>query len=59
MGAGTIAVIIGILGSIVFAIVGIVYYPLKRALRGRQPDPDATAEEQPSPEPDKVEPAER
>jgi hypothetical protein len=35
-GAGTIAVILGILSSIFLAFVGIVWYPIKRLFRGRK-----------------------
>ena len=33
-GAGAIAVVLGILSAIFFAFVGIVWYPIKRLLRG-------------------------
>ena len=36
MGAGAIATIIGILGSILLVIVGIFYYPVKRAIKKRK-----------------------
>lgn len=35
-GAGTIAVVLGILASILMAFVAIVWYPLKRLARGRK-----------------------
>lgn len=35
-GAGVIAVVFGVIVSILLAIVGIVWYPLKRLLRGRK-----------------------
>ncbi len=35
-GAGTIAVILGILSSIFLAFVGIVWYPIKRLFRGKK-----------------------
>lgn len=33
LGAGTIAVLLGILGSIVMALVAFVWYPVKRLLK--------------------------
>ncbi len=36
MSSGLIATIIGILGSLLLAIFGIVYYPIKRILKKRQ-----------------------
>lgn len=35
-GAGTIAVVLGILASIVMAFVAIIWYPLKRLIRKRK-----------------------
>ena len=35
-GAGTIAVVLGILSSIFLAFVGIVWYPIKRLFKGRK-----------------------
>jgi uncharacterized membrane protein len=37
VGAGLFAVILGIIGSIFFAFVGIIWYPIKRLLKGRRP----------------------
>ena len=37
MGAGVIASILGILFSVVLAIAGLIYYPLKRLLKKRKP----------------------
>jgi len=37
MGAGAIAVVLGVLGSIFMAIVAVVYYPIKRLLKSRRP----------------------
>jgi hypothetical protein len=34
VGAGTIAVVLGILSSIFLAFVGIIWYPIKRLIRG-------------------------
>lgn len=36
LGAGTIGVILGVLGSIIVAIFAIVWYPLKRLLKKRK-----------------------
>jgi len=46
LGAGTIAVVFGILSSIFFAFVGIIWYPVKRLFRGRKASakPAATAD---------------
>lgn len=35
-GAGTIAVVLGVLASILMAFVAIIWYPLKRLARGRK-----------------------
>ncbi len=34
VGAGAIAAVLGVLGSILLAIVAVVYYPIKRMLKG-------------------------
>lgn len=36
LGAGIIATVVGVLGAVVLAIIGLVYYPLKRFLRNRK-----------------------
>jgi hypothetical protein len=36
VGAGAIAAVLGVLGSIVLAIVAVLYYPIKRMLKGRK-----------------------
>lgn len=36
LGAGAMAVVIGILGSIVMAVVAVIYYPVKRVLKARR-----------------------
>lgn len=33
MGAGAVAVVLGVLGSIFMAVVAVVYYPIKRLIR--------------------------
>ena len=38
LGAGTIAVVLGVLGSILAAILGVVYYPIKRRIKARKKD---------------------
>jgi hypothetical protein len=36
VGAGAIAAVVGVLGSILLAIVAVVYYPVKRMMKGRR-----------------------
>jgi hypothetical protein len=36
VGAGTIAIVLGILSSIFLAFVGIIWYPIKRLIKGRK-----------------------
>ena len=36
VGAGTIAIVLGILSAIFFAFVGIIWYPIKRLFKGRK-----------------------
>jgi membrane protein implicated in regulation of membrane protease activity len=36
VGAGAVAAVFGVLGSIFLAIVGVVYYPIKRLLKKRK-----------------------
>ena len=36
LGAGAIAVVLGVLGSILAAILGVVYYPIKRRMKARK-----------------------
>ena len=36
MGGGVIAVVLGILGAILMAIFGLIYYPVKRWLKRRR-----------------------
>ena len=36
VGAGTLAVVLGIVSSVFFAFIGIVWYPIKRLLRKRR-----------------------
>lgn len=33
IGAGTIATVLGVFGSIVIALIAVLYYPIKRALK--------------------------
>ncbi len=44
MGAGVIASVLGILGAILLAIVGVLYYPIKRMLKKRKVGQDKSAE---------------
>ena len=46
-GAGTIAVVIGIIASILPALVAIIWYPLKRLFKGRK-TPEKNAEKKQS-----------
>ena len=34
VGAGAIAAVLGVIGSILLAIVAVIYYPIKRMLKG-------------------------
>lgn len=36
LGAGTIAVVLGIIGSVFLALFAIIYYPIKRILRKKK-----------------------
>lgn len=36
VGAGAIGAVLGVLGSIFLAIVAVVYYPIKRMMKGRK-----------------------
>lgn len=45
-GAGTIAVVLGVLASIFFAFVAILWYPLKRLLKGRKTGAGKSVEDQ-------------
>lgn len=36
VGAGTVAVVLGIISSIFLAFVGILWYPIKRLIKGRK-----------------------
>ena len=36
MSGGVIAVVFGILGAIILALFGVLYYPIKRAFKGRR-----------------------
>jgi hypothetical protein len=46
VGAGAVAAVFGVLGSIFLAIVAIIYYPIKRMLKGKKSTtkPGKTAE---------------
>jgi hypothetical protein len=49
VGAGTIAIVLGILSSIFLAFVGIIWYPVKRLMKGRKAS-KASSEERSGPE---------
>jgi hypothetical protein len=44
LGAGTIAVIVGVVGSILLAVFGIFYYPIKRMIKSRKQEAEADEE---------------
>lgn len=37
VGAGAIGAVLGVIGSIFLALFAVVYYPIKRLLKGRKP----------------------
>ena len=43
-GAGTIAIVLGVLTSIVMAFVGILWFPIKRLLKRRKTSPQTAAQ---------------
>ena len=45
-GAGTIAVVLGVLASIFFAFVAILWYPLKRLIKSRKTGAGKFSEDQ-------------
>lgn len=45
-GAGTIAVVLGVIASIFLALVAILWYPLKRLIKGRKSSSKKTEENQ-------------
>ena len=44
VGAGAFAAVVGVIGSIFLAIVGILYYPIKRMLKRKKPASGKPAE---------------
>jgi len=48
VGAGTIAIVLGILSSIFLAFVGIIWYPIKRLIKGRKVSKGPPADPGPS-----------
>lgn len=36
VGAGAIAAVLGVIGSVLLAVVAVLYYPIKRLLKGRK-----------------------
>jgi hypothetical protein len=51
MGLGVLAAVVGFLTAILLALAGVVWYPVKRMLRGkRTPTKEAAADLRPSPE---------
>jgi hypothetical protein len=47
-GAGTIAIVLGILSSIFLAFVGVLWYPIKRLFKGRKSGAKAAVTDQQS-----------
>lgn len=39
LGAGVVSTVLAVLGALVLAVVGIVYYPLKRLIKARKARP--------------------
>ncbi|MCB2137359.1 MAG: hypothetical protein KDE08_15695 [Rhodobacteraceae bacterium] len=44
VGAGALAAVVGVLGSIVLAIFAVLYYPIKRMMKGRKAKTAKTSE---------------
>jgi membrane protein implicated in regulation of membrane protease activity len=42
IGAGAIAIVLGVLGSFFLALVTLIYYPIKRAIGKRKKKPEGT-----------------
>ena len=49
VGTGVIATVIGVLGALILALVGIVYYPIKRFIKSRKARCSARKIEPPRP----------
>jgi hypothetical protein len=45
-GAGTIAVVLGVLASILLAFIAIIWYPIKRLFKGRKKSSGESAEKE-------------
>lgn len=43
LGTGAIAAVLGVLGSLVLMVIAVVYYPIKRLLKRRNPTRDSQA----------------
>jgi hypothetical protein len=48
VGAGAIAAVIGVIGSILLAIIAVVYYPIKRMLKGKTKTGNAVSGDKPA-----------
>jgi hypothetical protein len=48
VGAGAVAAVLGVLGSIFLAIVAVLYYPIKRMMKGRKPKSAGPASDKPA-----------
>ncbi|WP_299601541.1 hypothetical protein [uncultured Tateyamaria sp.] len=47
MGAGAVAVVFGVIGSIFLAIFAVLYYPIKRTLKNRRAPQDTSNSQTP------------
>jgi hypothetical protein len=48
VGAGAVAAVLGVLGSIFLAIVAVIYYPIKRLMKGRKAKSSPVASDKPA-----------
>lgn len=48
VGAGAIAAVLGVLGSIFLAIVAVLYYPIKRMMKGRKQKSSGVTSDKPA-----------
>lgn len=48
VGAGAIAAVLGVIGSIFLAIVAVAYYPIKRMLKGKNKSAKTTSGDKPA-----------
>jgi membrane protein implicated in regulation of membrane protease activity len=48
VGAGAVAAVLGVLGSIFLAIVAVLYYPIKRMMKARKAKSSGSASDKPA-----------